>query len=225
MPHLQQITIKATDVRPGDIHYPSCQTVRKVERKRTRGVFVLDNGVEIPVRLDDFVAVDRLTYTQEEQDAKRREVSADRIRARMEDAHKQSLGDVLAQYAAVRPNNPLDSWRLPEFLETQATYGFWMNVRRIEARYLEAGVDANDALFAAFYGATSRDRYPTNPLSRSTSTMSNILDDLTLYVIDKAREWALGFGYTTEADLVEAHERVTAAVRDAKAQASGEVAA
>lgn len=136
---------------------------------------------------DSIVVFTRMVNTPEEDRAERMAMVlrciqhimlVDSPRAQIEEALQRS-----------RDYDLLDWSNLQNILQQQAKFKVVTHIREVTDRFLKAGVPVDYAMAAAFQEVTAhRDTYIQNPLSRSTSVLSNILSDL--------EEWA--YRYTRE---------------------------
>lgn len=93
----------------------------------------------------------------------------------------------------------LDSFDAAEFFHLQAEYRVWRTIantyKRLQAIYDEKLVTSLSAFVIEIDDRVTVTRHPSDPLSRSTSTFSNLMDDLDRYAWDKltdAVHWYVG---------------------------------
>lgn len=93
----------------------------------------------------------------------------------------------------------LDSFEASTFFHLQAEYRAWRTIantyKRLQSIYGEKLVTSLSAFVIEIDDRVTSDRHPSDPLSRSTSTFSNIIDDLDRYAWDKlsdAVRWYVG---------------------------------
>lgn len=118
--------------------------------------------------------------------------------------------------AAAVEGTYLDSWAVGQLLTAQERKRAGHYVADNAKAYEDAGATRYDALMGAFGAlAASRGRRTTpDPLSRSTSTLSNLQEDLRRHVAEEAVNDALGWTRLTQTDLLAAHDACVALVRE-----------
>lgn len=162
-------------------------------------VYNADGKRFLKARLDDVVRVARPFPTEAEKAEQRAaemvrwmETSNQWLHEILLDALQNTPQKRLAALASTEDGfGLLDSWKVQELLTHQASYDYARRVQGRLERWAEQGrheslaplSDVPDVLlsFAMETWNARRDSTP-NPLSRSTSTVSNLLDDLKRYV-------------------------------------------
>lgn len=226
MPYTTTTTVKVHDLRVGDLMHMrsgNILPVIKIDRKRTRATVTFDDAGILNddyMRLDDLVTVDRLELTSEEREEQRIERGLQRVQQIKDDALKQTPADFLAACVQDYPNQPLNSWRMAEYIELQAHYAAWKRIEHIGNSYAELGIEYRDCMLTACADFLLEREYPQNPLSRSTSTISNILDDVDRYAVAKTLDRLISYGYVTTEDLTNAQARTRAAIAAQKTEAA-----
>ncbi len=178
-------TICAGDVRKGDDLQGRIVAETKVGSKWTS---IRDDDGKLIIRClsDQHLEVSREEKTDEEKKAERHEYAVESLRKYHDTA---TAKDPVSMLRAMADEADGKNWRRAfdwsngaSFLKAQAEWNVVMSCEYSRASLVEKGVDEDTALLAAyghrlFPEAGSYD-YPRDPLSKSTSVISNILDDL-----------------------------------------------
>lgn len=218
MPYMTTITVQVDDLNRGDLLHMrsgSIAPVVKVDRKRTRATVTVDDcGVftDHSMHLNELVTVDRERLTDEELEQQRIDNGVRRIQSIKDEALKQTPAEFLTAAIAKNPDRPLDNWNTGEYMELLAQYELWKRIEYIGNNYAENGVTYRDCLMAAFADIVLDRPYPRDPLSRSTSVIRNLFEDVERYVVDRARDRVLSYSALTISDLTSAQGRVRLAI-------------
>jgi hypothetical protein len=190
----ETMTVTVDTLREGDLIL-ACPTqkyvnamVCKVERKdKCAVVHFSDRSTTIRWNRDAEVRVVRYVKDEMEkrEDARRYMVNSlrDDMKKNTMQRVLQRLQDGITHYNGGKRAEVISHWDLEEILKDQAFGKFWSRVAFTTDQYVVAGVDDDTALLASFYLYATERVYPSNPLSRSTSVMSNVYNDLDEYVI------------------------------------------
>lgn len=198
MPELRTLQIPATEVKDGDLYRGLPVQSVKVGRKwvNLRGSF----KPQISLSVDETVEVQRefpteveLAWEKDLRAAQMREHAARRLAEQLEAALENTPQKALLELAASeRSFGLVDSWQIDKLLQVQAEFDFYAEVRSTLDHWAENSKPSvyayDEDIFAAFAvtylkhtaGATTR-----NPLSRSSSATSNLVDDLKVYTAEK----------------------------------------
>jgi len=223
MPTLQAIVVTTDELRRDDVilraenRNAEGDVVISKSFGRTRWTVTFLNGPDRAFPSDARFTVDRMMPTEDEQAAadRRSKIHAlDLVLDRIDtDRHETILRDALESENGVY----LDSSRLSALIEHQerARYAAW--IAETNSRYLAATGDELLALMGAFGFLVFRreDRYPRSPLSRSTSTTSNLIEDVAKFVEDDLIHDAGHHGRWSPADFLAAYESCLSIIRAA----------
>ena len=201
MPHTVTHTVLPHRLRNGDkfVNGRHFGTVDSIEVK-TKFAYVNVIGGHRPIRIDlnEEVKIERVEPTQAEKDA---ELKMYALESLTKSLHKFTDGDpvnaalqtivqkrdeAVDRYPNTVGREVLDYSTLNGLLDLQAEVKPWFAVRDIQDRILtnERWADVEtDVLTAVALAIRDRRRhtYNRNPLSRSTSVLSNLLEDLEAY--------------------------------------------
>lgn len=192
MPQLQTITLAAVAIKNGDMY--DDQIVATV-KKGTKWAELRDLDGKLIGRLllDTTISVRRMMDTPEETAAKIEayEVSwlMDALDKGLRNTPTSAMQDLieLADNRG-RQTGLLDSWEFERLMTVQAEYNFFSAVQRTLNCIIERETESEYApVKEAFANViASRLRHINiNPLSRSTSPMGNIIDDMDVYIARK----------------------------------------
>lgn len=225
MPYVTTLHIQVNDLRIGDLLFTKTKNgdhyapVVKIDRKRTRALVTLDDAgayLEVSLRLDAPVTVDRQQLTDDELDQRRIETGVKRIQYFKDVALNKTPAEFIGECVAKKPERPLDSWNMGDYMEHVAEYEMWKRIEYYEDKYAQAGVESQDGTLSAFADVVLSYSHPRNPLSRSTSVIRNLFDDMENYVIDRARDRVLNYSQLLIEDLTDAQARVRVAFESAE---------
>lgn len=151
------------------------------------------------VRLTDVVTVVREEKTQDEKDDARRAQHLELLHRKYDDMQKISVTEKLQSYVDKAVTDPTTTW-----YRNVLDYGDLTSFLKIQAlgkhaHYLRYMVEVKgktilDAWAIWYEEHTQRDSYPKDPTSRSTSVMSNLLEDLEVWAVeDLLHDWNLRY--------------------------------
>jgi len=193
MPQTVTKEVTTSDLRVNDVIVDSkCKaiighSVIAARMNRTRMVVSFAPDIEKPFSMDATFTVTRSELTEAEEadrEYRMKVYSLDHRIERICDGKHVELIQKAAEYGI---NSYLRWGEIDDIMEGQERAGIQRFLREQKDYFMQNGVDELTALKAAFGRliAINDDRYPQNPLSRSTATMSNIMDDLKQYVAEK----------------------------------------
>lgn len=210
MPTTVTQKVRVVDVRAGDRIAELDAPVITAHHKQVWSTFEVAGHKDLRLRGDTMIEVMRDVMTDEEKEANKRMFMVDGLRTHLT---KLLSGTPLTEVeAAVEKYNPaygelLTSYNLPGILKTQAMYRQGLVLRRLVHNVAERrGVDAQllrinhpddvklldedillDAYAVWYYEATDRNHRvgPVDPTSRSTSPLSNLIEDVERWAVEK----------------------------------------
>lgn len=211
MPITVRHEIAAVDVRQGDrlsSEVDPDMVVTKVERKVAwTTIHLADHARPMRMRNEDKVVVLRQQPTDEEKAARLRELYVDSLRKDLRNLLRRNplheLEAIVEKARQYEGNGAIVTYsNLGDVLEAQALYKQGVAIRA--AIHHRSDVDINtpddvltldedvllDAWAVWYYENVMRNNHfssPRNPLSRSTSPLSNIFDDLDVWAVQKVQ--------------------------------------
>ena len=173
--------------------------VSEVDMKVKWVYFTFSDGTKAEMRLNDPVTVYRFEKTEEEKKADTLDYVLRNLRERLSKGLRDRASDLVLTALERKQEKGYDlfTWSsLPDMLRAEADQRLFRQIDHARATMVERGVSEDDALIAAFYRLDeyAARRYMQDPLSRSTSTLSNLLEDLDTYaLVDLKRDlqWVL----------------------------------
>ena len=203
-------------MRPGDIvraGLPTLGIVASIDRKVKWVVVTYESGHRTRALVDATVTYDRNEKDEAEIAIDRYEFSMMRLRRDFEDGFVDKAVDQVRTALARHEDSGYDMFtysNLDDILIAQARFNAYRRIDHVRSSLEERGLDADTALAAAYKSVLDEDRngYPQNPLNRSTSVLSNLLEDVKKYVVADIRKdlrW-----YVTESFLSDADAKATA---------------
>lgn len=196
MPELVKHEDKVSTLRKGDLlqvivnGHAQWAPITDVVKKQTWGSFTVE-GIDkaLRMRLDEPIDFKREQPTAAEQEANRRnwtrETIVDDLSKLLRDTPLKKLEAIVAKARVTGgdiAHDVLTSFNLPDVLEAQALFKVALRIRnyvdteRLEDATYEQLVDALAKWWISEYGGLRS--YRSSPLSRSTSRISNMLEDL-----------------------------------------------
>ena len=187
-------------------------TVAAIDKKAKWATLTFEDGRKARLEMTLAVTVERQEKDDAEKEADRRNYLAECVMHEFTRGTKSTpadyVRDCLATNATQVVSHALSYHQIDSLLHIQAKYAVWMEFDGMRMMYTEAGVAEDIAIIAAFDYATENRRRGfggRDPLSRSTSVMSNINDDLVNWAPAELRESsAFGWDRSTNAALVAA---------------------
>ncbi len=198
MPHDVKKEITVTELRNGDRFTDTGTPVTNVTRKQKWAIIELNGERTVRMQLDAPVTVLRTEATLEEKAERMREYMIEKLRNNLRNALAQNPAALLNKILAGTPptDGALFTWsNLPDVLRAQAMYKIALVITHCarlvdDRRGTPANVNDPDDVacvdpevlleaYALWYYEVERNaRRPRDPLSCSTSTVENLLEDV-----------------------------------------------
>jgi hypothetical protein len=178
MPEQFATTVKTAELRKGDSTGAGIVTSTDVKTKWTTVYF--ENGHKVRIENDGEWAVTRSQPTQAEKDATRRDFEIYQLR-RNREASRKHVADAKAKMVTYLDSDySVDHWTVENLLSAQATEELWLGVDQIlKYHFFVRGYTIVEAVEAQ--RARCRESLlNVRPTSRSTSVISNAVDDVKL---------------------------------------------
>lgn len=193
MPQTVTKEVTTSDLRINDVIVDSkCQavighSVTGARMNRTRMVVSFAPDIKKPFSMDATFTVTRIELTEAEEAEREYRSKVYSLEHRIERICSGEHVELIQKAANYGINSYLNWSEISDIMAGQERAGVQRFLRENKDYFVQHGVDELTALKAAFgrLMAISDDRYPQTPLSRSTSTVSNIMDDLKQYVAEK----------------------------------------
>jgi hypothetical protein len=199
MPHTVTKEIKVSELRKDDVFADGHAHITDITKKQVWSIVELDGARTLRMRLTDSVTVNRIEPTDEEKQASRNEMVRDMLASELRGMLDKTPLKVLEEIVAKARDKDeytfdlLTSWNLPDVLKTQALHKQALIIRgqiHHEGGHVAVEDATLDELITGFAMWWSSNVGHTmlsanvDPTSRSTSAISNLLED-----IDR---WAIG---------------------------------
>lgn len=216
MPTTQTLTVTSENLLRGDriphqLGHATVAIVSRVVLRNTRGDLHLTDGRMVGIRRDLEWTVEREVPTEEETLAERRAWSEERFTTLIEQDAAASPAETLTTAAANATvgRAAFTYSTLTDVLERQAIQMLGLTVTAALARLRENDPDASIFRAVAYVIGQGTNRSPVNPLSRSTSTTSNLLEDMDRWAIARLQDKLLwdDAGRFVQAELAALAER------------------
>jgi hypothetical protein len=197
----KEITVR--NLRLGDRFADTGTPVTGVTRRQKWAIVELNDERTIRARLDDTVNVVRSEPTDEERRAQEDEYKRDslvsNLRKMLDDRPLQAIDEAIDEVRTQDGEDAYDvlTWRnLPGILKTQALYRQALAIRGRLHRGDNEHVNLQDATLDELVGAYAQWYYDNvdrsdfarprvDPTSRSTSSISNLLEDLNTWAVQE----------------------------------------
>lgn len=235
MPHTVKYEIKAGDVRKGDWFHMADpnMAISAIDRKVAWTTLTVGEGSRARttrLRVDDDVIVFRTELTPEERAAARHEYGVEQLRKHLASLLANDPITVAQRVIAKAGDYKAEvfTWStLPDILQAQALYKHALDILATAHHaidYNESVADADfehldedvllNAVASWFYRHITRDAWdsPHDPLSRSTSQISNMLEDLDAWAVKKI---VTDFRWTGIRDEIERRVAIAVASKNA----------
>ena len=166
------------------------RTVRNVRVKRVNVELVFDDASSVVKRIDDTIEVTRSVPTEEEKFMSTIRYIANGIQQEIDNAAQgyvrvqlQKIIDRLDAMPSMAPH--VTEYDLQKLLTEQFDADVWRRISWDVETFVKAGVDRDIALVAAYsWFESPRVR---DPLSKSSSTMHNLFDEMSVYMVAQAK--------------------------------------
>ena len=212
--------VTTDDLMPGDLVVNAKSktvighTVNAKRLNRTRYVVAFAPDIEKPFSQDAAFTVQREELTDEEvaESNYRRDVES--LRRTIESIASVRHAEVVKQFVEQGTSAYLRWSEFSDLMEGQERASLQAWITDQADLFQRHGVDELTALKGAFGSvvAMAKNRYPQDPLSRSTSVMSNLMDDMRNYIQDRVIKHVTEWSYSRE-ELLAVHSECNKAVR------------